>query len=141
MVVLLCGPPGAGKTTAARASGLQVFDRDDARWRSESAFRDAIHHLASDRSARAVVIRSGATSSARRSAANLIGATHTFMLLADVQVLRQRIRDRRRADFIRGVASLDRWFERFDRADGVQDFPGWGDLAGSMPIGSTSRSW
>ena len=65
LVVLLFGPAGAGKTTAARSSGLTVFDRDDEKWSGERQFTQALRRLALDPSARAVVIRSGATSSAR----------------------------------------------------------------------------
>lgn len=124
-VVLLCGPAGAGKTTVARASGLTVYDRDDPEWTSERQFTQALARLATDPHAQAVVIRSGATSSARARASRLINATHVFLLLADPQELERRIRERNRADKVAGVISVRDWFARFDRDDQVVDFPGW----------------
>jgi len=63
-VVLICGPPGAGKSTYARSTGLKVYDRDDPQWTSERQFRQALERLRRDPSAQAAVIRSGATRSA-----------------------------------------------------------------------------
>lgn len=125
LVVLLCGPPGAGKTTAARASGLRVFDRDDPEWSGEAEFAAAIEALRFEPGARAVVIRSGATSSARARAAELVGATHTYLLLEPREVLMRRVARRDRADRVRTTAGVVRWLGRCDRRDGVEDFPGW----------------
>lgn len=124
-VVLLCGPPGSGKTTAAHASGLEVYDRDDPRWRNDEAqFRKAIARLATNPDARAVVIRSGATQSARLKAAEAIDATHVYMLAAPVDELARRVAKRGRADARNGLASIQRWIDRHDLA-GVAMFPGW----------------
>lgn len=139
-VVLLCGPPGAGKTTAAHQSGLTVFDRDDPEWHSESQFRARIADLARDPHAQAVVIRAGASSSARRKAADLIGATHTFLLIEEPRELAHRVATRNRTDKRAGLASIKTWFSQHDRTDSVQDFPGWSEaLKGAQ--GATSRVW
>lgn len=141
LVVVLCGPAGAGKTTAARASGLEVFDRDDPEWSSEKQFTTRLADLARDPRARAVVIRSGATSSARARARKLTNATHVFVMTAPLPELERRVRERNRADYVAGLQSLRSWFERFERDDGVADFPGWTPvLAGGQPL-RTSESW
>lgn len=139
-VVVLCGPPGAGKTTAARASGLQVFDRDDPQWTSEKDFTDALAQLRADPDARAVVIRSAATSSARAKATRLLGATHVYVLTAERNELMRRISHRGRHDARQSKAGVDTWFARFDRNDAVQPFTGWAALD-EPALGVVSSDW
>lgn len=139
-VVLLCGPPGAGKSSMARRSGLTVYDRDDAKWRSEREFRSAIAALRVEADARVVVIRSGASSSARGKAARLIGATQVFLLMVSRSELLDRIRVRGRDDANLGHVMVDGWFSRFDRRDKVLEFPGWVDSPEKM-LGVTSYDW
>lgn len=137
IVVVLCGPPGSGKTTQARASGLPVYDRDDPQWASEAQFRAAIRRLATQPTARAVVIRAGSSSSARRAASQMVGATHTFLITAPVAELKRRLIQRRREDWRGTLLGVDRWHEQHDRDDGVQDFPGWD----AVSIGVVQQSW
>lgn len=138
-VVLLCGPPGAGKTTEARRSGLTVFDRDDPDWLSEKHFTAALRKLADDPAARAVVIRSGATSSARKRAAQMVGATDVFMMTAPRDELERRVRERGR-NVQREQAGVKQWLDSFDDRDGVRRFPGWPAVFGEG-LGQTSRRW
>lgn len=142
-VVLLFGPAGAGKTTAARESGLRVFDRDDDQWSGERQFTDALAGLALEQSARAVVIRSGATSSARRKAAQLVRATETYLVTAPPKECIRRVQRRGREDKRFGVASVGRWFDLFDHEDGVRAFPGWDavDAMSDEDETTTVRGW
>lgn len=135
-VVLLCGPPGAGKTTIAHASGLAVFDRDDERWTSEKHFRSALAAIGQSPRARAVVIRAGATSRARAFTAGLIRPTHAFVLTHHRDELRRRVRERARHDLALSLRGIDSWLADFDRLDGIADFPGWERLetAGLGPM-------
>ncbi|MGO2362548.1 MAG: hypothetical protein ACTH6N_15655 [Brachybacterium tyrofermentans] len=124
-VVLLCGPPGAGKTTAARASGFEVFDRDDAAWTTESQFQAALEELGQRHHVEAVVIRAGATSSARRRWADLVRATHVFLVLEPPEVAAARVRARGRDDMVRTLAGIKRWWSAFDHDDHAPRFSSW----------------
>lgn len=139
-VVILCGPPGAGKTTAARLSGLPIYDRDDPQWSSEHQFTEAMSRLADDPKAKAVVIRSGASSSARAKAARMVNATHIFVMTAERSELIRRITHRDRSDKVRTIAGVDTWFARFDQDDAVSRFPGW-DAVREPDLGVVSQEW
>lgn len=133
LVVVLFGPPGAGKSTTARASGLTVYDRDDPHWSGEQHFRTALQHLGAMPGARAVVVRSGASSSARATTARMVGATYAYLLTAPRDELRRRLIDRRRPDWRGTLLGVDRWHEQHDQDDGVAPFPGW-DALGAVAV-------
>ena len=128
LVVVLTGPPGCGKSTLAHASGLDVYDRDDPQWDSEAAFRQAISQVGHDPDARAVVIRTAATTSARAKWRAIAQATHCYRVPYDIDECARRIRTRARPTWRRELAALRQWLDRADTTDHVPDFPGWDNL-------------
>lgn len=124
-VVILCGPPGAGKTTAARASRLPVYDRDDPQWPDEATFVAALSALRDSPDAQAVVIRAAPTSSARAKWATLTDATATYLVTLDPNECARRVRSRGRHDARVSLAAILAWFDKHDAEDGAPPFPGW----------------
>lgn len=136
LVVALFGPSGAGKTTIARQqTRLTVYDRDDPQWtsRGEKAFRDAIKTLARDPNAGAVVIRAGATSTARRRTLADIAATHAFLVMPTKDVCHHQAGHRRRQDVHTSHASIETWYAKFDHDDQLPMWPGSWEQALTHP--------
>lgn len=130
-VVVIFGPPGAGKTTLAHTLGLKVYDRDDPDWDDDEArFRSALRRLAANPNAQAVVIRTGATRGARLQAVQMCGATETQILATPVDVCVERIRHRRRGDVRAQVSGAGKWWDRYEPGE---------VLSGAH--GVTSRPW
>lgn len=116
-VVLVCGPPGAGKTTLARSLGLDVYDIDDERWgNSERMFRQHIARLSRDLNAQAVVIRSGSTRTARAHNVSLIGATETTVVdTPEAECIRRVIdRNRPRPPMRVQIAAIKTWWSKYE---------------------------
>lgn len=116
-VVLVCGPPGAGKTTLARSLGLTVYDIDDPQWgNDETKFKRAIEHLNRDLDAQAVVIRSGATRTARAKASALVGATEVRVVTTDEAECVRRVieRNRPRPPVKVQIAAVKTWWSKYE---------------------------
>lgn len=131
VVVVLFGPPAAGKSTAAGASGLTVYDRDVPPWRTagETAFRGALERIRLDDDARAVIVRTGATLRARQQTLERVRATHAWILLTSPDECRRRARARSRGPVKRDYAAIGKWWAAFDHGDDVPAWPGaWPDL-------------
>ncbi len=126
LVVVIFGPSGAGKTTIARTLPLQIFDRDDPQWfgKGEKVFREEIRKLAHNPQAQAVVIRAGATSSARHTSLVDVGATHAFLVLPSKDVCHHQAGHRRRQDVRTSHASIETYYAKFDHDDGLPMWPG-----------------
>lgn len=121
-VVLVFGPPGAGKTTLARdlaeREGLTIYDADDAQWgrRHGKRFNAAMRAVGTDQHARAVVITAGATKSARAKAEATTKATETRLLIEDRGILIARVRARRRntTPIAQQIRAVESWFNAYD---------------------------
>jgi len=121
-VVLICGPPGAGKTTYAHTLGLKVYDVDDPHWTGEAEYRAAIAALANTPTAQAAVIRSGATATARHKAVQLCGATETIVLAVDPSTCADRVITRDRHHHHRELAAITAWWSKYssDQSEATQ---------------------
>ncbi|WP_205849881.1 AAA family ATPase [Nakamurella flava] len=135
-VVLVLGPPGSGKSTFARSLGLPVFDLDDERWRgNDFRFRQAVETAALAPAAKCVVIRTGATATARAAARRLCDPTEVVVMDTDEAVCVERVRRRGRAPIDFQLNGIRDWFasDRSDLSDAV-DGGSYGDVVAAPVV-------
>lgn len=120
-VVLICGPPGSGKTTLAHSLGLdEVFDLDDDRWGgSDPLFRAALVRVRENPRASAAVIRTAATLSARRKGATNCGATEVVVLDTPLATCVERIKARGRTNppIRYQINGAREWWQKYEPGD------------------------
>jgi broad-specificity NMP kinase len=113
-IILITGPPGAGKTTFANTTGLPVYDYDDLHWSSNKHFVDEIHRVARQPDGQAAIIRCAAGADVRaKLIASLQPTAHVHMVEPfDVLVSRLSSRERTAKDRRAKIAAAKQWFVR-----------------------------
>lgn len=129
-VVLVCGPPCAGKTSYVKAHaqpGDLILDQDEL---GHQGMRAALDHVTRMRSGTAWVIRCSPGPARREHLARRIRATDTVLLVPPCDVLRGRARNRPGAR--RTLAGIKHW-QRVEQADSPPALP-----STRKPKGSTA---
>ncbi len=125
-VVLIVGPPGAGKSTLAlQLAATEQLAHHEAELYPDGGFRQAAADLGRDPHARAVVVRCCATLAEQHQWETLTGATETLVLDVDPEECVRRIAARRRPQWRGELQAARAWRERRT----------------SAPLATTVREW
>ena len=109
-VVLVVGPPGAGKSTlAAQLASSEGLVHLESEMFPQGGFVDAVRQLGTDPAARAVVVRCCATLDEQRRWEQMAGATETVVLDVDPDVCARRIVDRGRPRWRGELLAAKKW--------------------------------
>jgi hypothetical protein len=108
-VVLVVGPPGAGKSTWAESSGLLHLEREQ--FPSDGRFRTAVTAAVAVDGARVAVVRCCASQAEEDEWVRLIGATRVEVVSAPLETCLTRIEQRRRPRWVEEIDAARRWFQ------------------------------
>lgn len=107
-VVLIVGPPGAGKSTKAAGLGLPYLEREQ--YGSDHAYQRAVLAQCSRPDARAVVIRTCETLAEQEQWTDMTGATRVETMTTPMDECIRRCHGRGRPAWRGEVSSIKRWF-------------------------------
>lgn len=113
-VILFVGPPGSGKSTAAKqwAERNQLTHLEREQYPTDDAYRSAVVAHASQPDARLAVVRCCPTQAEQREWEALTGATETIVLDTPIDECVRRIAKRRRAGWRGELMAAKEWHER-----------------------------
>lgn len=110
-VVLIVGPPGAGKTTTAQriAAQRRLLHVEREQYPSDNAYTHAVDTLAADPNARLVIVRTCMKPADEAAWQARVSATEVLVVTASDAELTRRIRARNRPQWRAEVAEAKRW--------------------------------